>query len=121
MRSWKLRTIAILSALNFTQCASEVESLSCDVASDVAREISYSRDVFPIVGKSCAIPTCHVAAFPKGDFTKYEDLKSKVENGMLTFKLGNGQMPPEFSKLPLPSPCEIKIITAWINQGAKNN
>ena len=121
MKLRNLKIFVIATILFCSQCTSEVVTIPCAISPEHPGEVSYTRDVFPIVMKSCAIPTCHVATFPKGDFTKYSDFKLKADNGMLSFKLSNGQMPPEFSKLPLPSPCEMNTITTWISQGAKNN
>ena len=102
------------------QCTNDVSNYPCAVSVD-RQNISYSLDVFPVVSKSCAIPGCHIAAFPKGDFTKYNDLKERAGNGKLYFRLSSGQMPPADSKSPGLTICEVNIITRWINQGAKNN
>jgi hypothetical protein len=86
-----------------------------------SHEIIYSKEVSPIIAHSCAVPNCHVANFPKGDFTNFNDLKNVAANGKLYFRLSSGQMPPANSKIPSLSACEIGTITAWINQGVKNN
>jgi hypothetical protein len=119
MKSGFLKIFTLALMILCMQCLSEVASYPCEVAP--THEISYSEDVSPIIANSCAIPGCHVGNFPKGDFTNYNDLKRVVDNGKITFKLANGQMPPESSKLPLLSICQVNVITTWINEGAKNN
>jgi hypothetical protein len=119
MKNSLLKFSGLVPLIFCSQCLSEVASYPCEVVT--LHEISYSKDVSPIISNSCALPTCHVGNFPKGDFTNYDAIKRVAENGNLIFKLANGQMPPEFSKLPLLPICQVNVITKWINEGAKNN
>jgi hypothetical protein len=82
----------------------------------------YSTQVYPIIGHSCAIPGCHVTGFEKGDFNRFEEVKSKAENGTLEFMIVTDQMP--HGNTPGPkylTDCEIEIIKNWIKNGAKFN
>jgi hypothetical protein len=114
-----LKVFALVPLIVCVQCLNEVAPYPCEVL--VTHEVSYSLEISPIISNSCAIPTCHVGSFPKGDFTNYDDLKRVADNGKLKFKLSNGQMPPEYSKLPLLSICDVNLIEKWINEGAKDN
>jgi hypothetical protein len=102
------------------QCTNEVVTIPCAVLA-TPHAISYSQEVLPIVKRSCAVPNCHIGGFPKGDFTSYDDLKAKADEGKLYFRLSSGQMPPADSEFPSLSLCDRNIITQWINEGAKNN
>jgi len=115
--------VCTLAALLFlsVQCTSEVAP---DICSDIPQKvqgISYSLDVYPIIANSCALPDCHVGAFPNGNFTTYDNLKARVDNGELYLRLTSGQMPPAYSQVPALTICDVRTITTWINEGAKNN
>lgn len=90
----------------------------CDVT-----DITYSKDVRPIVNIFCGIGGCHNAAtvetFP---LVTYEQLKAEVDNGLLLKSINHSPgavaMPKNTSKL---ADCYIRKITAWVNAGALNN
>ena len=103
------------------QCTTEVAPNICNDVPQKVQDISYSLDVSPIIAKSCALPDCHVGNFPNGDFTFYDDLKIRADNGALYFRLTSGQMPPSFSNVPALTICDVNTIVLWINEGAKNN
>ncbi len=91
---------------------------NCDTA-----DISYSRDINPIIAISCAISGCHhagtVETFP---LASYHDVKAEAETGLLLKSInhepGVAAMPKSASKL---TDCDIGRITAWINAGGPDN
>jgi hypothetical protein len=120
MRAFSLILSLLALLLLSTYCTNDVAPNICGNEAQQILNVSYSRDISPIISKSCALPTCHVGNFPNGDFTFYNDLKSRADNGELYFRLNNGQMPPANSKVHLSS-CDVNTIIQWINEGAKNN
>jgi hypothetical protein len=85
-------------------------------------EPTYSSQVYPIISRSCAIPGCHVSGFEKGDFTRFEEVKNKVDNGIFEFMIDTDQMP--HGNTPGPkylTVCEIVIIKNWIKNGAERD
>lgn len=92
-------------------------------------EISYSRDVQPILESRCA--SCHFGEFTSADLhlDTYESLMAGSQDGpvivpgnarksLLVQKLSSGEMPKRGPKL---TPVQIQTITDWINAGAQNN
>ena len=94
-----------------------------------AREVSYARDVRPILESRCA--SCHMGEFVSEglDMNTYDSLMKGSENGpvivpgnardsLLVEKITEGKMPKRGPKL---TPAQIQIITDWIDAGAPNN
>lgn len=97
-----------------------------------AQEISFIKDVAPILKENCF--ACHGAKNPKGklDMTRYESLRhggtkddpiatGKPDESYLIDVLkatDKTRMPPKESGDPLPKE-KIKVLEAWIKQGAK--
>lgn len=96
-----------------------VSFLSCSndkFETDPCSQVSYLETIHPIVESKCAISGCHVAGFQPGDFTKYEVLKQKAEDGkiqLMVFSLGI--MPP-LHKL---TEEEKSQLQCWIQSGAQ--
>ncbi len=90
----------------------------CDI-----RNISYERNIRPLISMSCNMSGCHNAGtaetFP---LVTYEQLRSEAINGLLLKSInhepGVVAMPKAISKL---SDCNIAKITAWIAAGTPNN
>lgn len=94
-----------------------------------ATEVSYARDVYPILESRCA--TCHMGEFVSEglDMNTYESLVEGSQNGpvivpgdagdsLLVEMVSEGKMPKRGQKL---TPAQIQTITDWINAGAPNN
>ncbi|HEU5289025.1 MAG TPA: hypothetical protein VFU05_00185 [Cyclobacteriaceae bacterium] len=120
MRMISLLLILYAILLLSTYCTNDVAPNLCGTETAELLDVSYSHDISPIIATSCALPNCHVANFPNGDFTFYNDLKARADNGELYFRLSNGQMPPANSNVQL-TVCDVNTIVQWINEGAKNN
>ena len=94
-----------------------------------ASEVSYARDVRPILESRCA--SCHMGEFVSAglDMNTYDSLMQGSDNGpvidpgdakhsLLIEKVTEGKMPKRGPKL---TPAQIQIITNWIDAGAPNN
>ena len=92
-------------------------------------DISYSRDVQPILESRCA--SCHFGEFTSAELhmDTYESLMAGSENGpvivpgnakksLLVQKISSGEMPKRGPKL---TPAQVQIIRDWINSGAEDN
>ena len=92
-------------------------------------EISYARDVQPILESRCA--GCHFGEFTSAELhmDSYQSLMAGSENGpvivpgsarksLLVQKISLGEMPKRGPKL---TPTQIQLITDWINAGAEQN
>ena len=115
----KKTLVLILFGLSLYSCYNDNEEelygpVSCDVSA-----VSYTNDVLPIINASCATSGCHVSGGTgPGDFSNYNDLKGKVDNGSFENRvLVQKNMPPS---TPL-SDCELAILQAWLDNGAPND
>ena len=117
----KSSTIILTASLLLTQCLNNKEEIG-DCPALSLPQTSYSANVYPIIGKTCAIPQCHTGDFEYGNFTEFEELKKRVDNGKLRFMIESHQMPHGFTNGPrYLTTCEIETIKKWINEGAPNN
>lgn len=88
----------------------------------INRSISFREDISPILVTTCAIESCHVNGFRRGDFTSYYDVKKRAENGSFEYKITSGEMPRSNTSGPKTlTACQIELIKKWIKQGAMNN
>ena len=85
--------------------------------------VRYSTQIIDILQQNCY--SCHSAtnyAATGVNLDGYDNLSVWVSNGFLVAAVTQtgsvAPMPEAFPKLP---PCEINLIVAWVNQGAKNN
>lgn len=82
-------------------------------------DVTFNEDIEPIVRGQCAITGCHIAGGTgNGIFESYAGVKAKVDNGSLLQRtVVDGDMPPSG---PL-SDCQMKLLEAWVAQGAPEN
>ena len=86
--------------------------------------VTFIKDVQPIMNQSCAFSGCHQGSVPAAgiNLSNYAGVKIVVDNGGLLGSInhnaGFSPMPKGGVKL---STCEISKINAWINKGALNN
>jgi hypothetical protein len=81
-------------------------------------EVSFSKDIQPLVQAECATSGCHVQGGNGIIFENYQNVKDKVDKGSLKNRVVVlKDMPPNSSL----SSCQIAHVEAWINAGAPNN
>ena len=88
--------------------------------------VKYSNEIKPILSRSCAVPSCHVATGYK-DLSSYDSLKKDIQKlgdslFLARIRIGSGNMPlpPYNTSNPL-SQCDYKRIELWIKEGMVNN
>ena len=87
--------------------------LNCDTVN-----VTFTPVASEIIYQSCATTKCHVAGTGRDLLTNYYEIKSTIDNGLFVQRTFYSQdMPPQG---PL-SPCNIKKLNAWINNGALND
>ena len=87
--------------------------INCDTVN-----VTFTSVASEIIYQSCATTNCHVAGTGRVLLTNYEEIKSTIDNGLFVQRAMYAQdMPPQG---PL-SPCNIKKLNAWIENGALNN
>ena len=85
-------------------------------------EISYEREVRPILANNCLV--CHSAAANLGNITlqSHEDIIPYIQNGSLLGSIRHDSgfipMPENTSRI---DNCSISQIESWIEAGAPNN
>jgi hypothetical protein len=95
--------------------------LNCDLDS-----ITFAGTIRPILESHCSDPlfgSCHEAGSEVGDYSSYDGVKGKVDNGgILSRVVLNRDMPPVYSEGPKGLPyCDMRKIQEWIKAGAPNN
>lgn len=109
------------SPSSLDDASSNEEKIDCNISS----EISYAKDVVPILQNNCY--ECHNDEdyAKKADGHKlfgYESFKKEVDEGMVKGSIlhsaGFIGMPYRRKKLDT---CDISLILNWVEQGAKNN
>jgi hypothetical protein len=121
-----LLTLALSGAVFYLAgCAKENEEhLSGGTGGCDTLDVSYSLQIVPILQNNCY--TCHGAGSNSGsggiNLSTYTALKVYADNGYL---VGNVSHAPGYIGMPYGLPklpdCEVNTITAWVNQGSKNN
>lgn len=79
--------------------------------------VSYSKDIVPILDRSCNFSGCHGAGTSGRDWTKYSDVKSKAFD--IKTRTSNRSMP--IGSGPFLSTQEIQQIACWVDDGANEN
>jgi len=125
MRILIILMVSICFPVLFTACESEnKEELfpkdlkdTVDVCPTV--NMSFSMDINPIIVANCAFSGCHGENSIDGDFTTYQGIKNKIDNGdLIRNEVVTRKKMPKNATLP---DCEIDKIESWLNAGAPNN
>jgi len=104
----------------------EPQSTSAEIQTD---EVSYSKDIFPVIEKSCV--SCHGGEkTSKGlDLKTYLSTMAGSQNGQMVMpgnsagskliqSIQSGKMPKRGEKLTTE---QVDLLIKWIDNGAKNN
>ena len=127
MKNIKILSAAILTLLVGLASCSEDETMQpnpnpmANACEGV--EVSYASDIVPIINVACALSGCHVEGFENGNFTTYQGVKSRADNGSLASQVVFSQnMPPNDSPGPTSlSSAQIQAFQCWIADGAPDN
>lgn len=112
-----MKKIALLFLLVSTFCSCENKN-AWPIPADECAAISYAQHVQPIITAHCAVAGCHVTGFPPGDFTTYEGVHAKIENGFFQSKVLEQKIMPPSDSL---SDHELETLQCWVEHGALNN
>ncbi len=83
------------------------------------KEVTYSKNIEPIINNNCATSGCHVpGGNGQGLLVTYDQVRAIALNGKLKNRVIDRMDMP--SSQPLPAR-EMDMILTWINQGAPNN
>ncbi|MCB0642404.1 MAG: hypothetical protein KDC44_12225 [Phaeodactylibacter sp.] len=106
-----LGIFTILSACTFDQLEPIDASPECLEANP-----TYESDIKPIVDNTCAYSGCHVSGFGFGDFSSYEGMLSRLENGAIEQQtIFTDEMPPKNAIGPNELTTEEKeLLQCWI-------
>ncbi len=115
----KYLTLLMVFSLFLVSCTNYKEDLLTDPALCVTDNVSFSKDIVPILNNSCNTTGCHTAGgFAPGYLTNHAEVIAMLDGGKLINRVAETMdMPPSG---PL-SDCQIDKIKAWVDQGAKNN
>lgn len=81
--------------------------------------VTFSQSILPIMEAKCNTAGCHVpGGSGPGDFTGYNGVKSKADNGSLVNRTITLKDMPPGAPLTI---CEMNKIRKWVEAGAPNN
>ncbi|MEO1436708.1 MAG: hypothetical protein AAFV80_14305 [Bacteroidota bacterium] len=114
------------SACNTDKLPAPTEPSACD-----SLEVSYNLNIKPIIDASCAYAGCHVAGFPPGDWSSYDNMLPVLENGelerrvvTLRFDPANGMPPDIFVASPTLADLsdeDFELVRCWLEKGFPEN
>ena len=84
---------------------------------DPSTIVSFAAEIKPLLDANCNTSGCHTNGFAAGDFTTYQGVLSKFDNGSLKERVDARTMPPAFEL----QDDEIQKIVCWVEAGAPNN
>jgi hypothetical protein len=112
--------------LYLSGCGKENAEQSGGGAGCDTTNVSYSRQILPIVEQNCYV--CHQGPGASSgiDFSKYSALHGWAQSGFLVGDVTHAGDPGDpFTPMPYGLPmlpeCEVNIIVAWVHQGSPNN
>jgi uncharacterized membrane protein len=114
--------LAIMLAFFIISCGKQSEITANNCNANTNREISFSKEIIPLVSKNCL--QCHDTKNHSDGlvFEKYEQIVLSAKSGEFYDSVIsiNGYAPkmPKGGKL---TDCETNLIKFWIQQGFKNN
>ena len=104
-------SICLLSGCN--QDDDPLVNVDCSIINS-----SYSINIKPIIDANCVSSGCHSTNSTNGDFTIYNGLKAKADNGSLSGRVVQQKTMPPTQPLSLDN---LKKMKCWIDSGALNN
>jgi hypothetical protein len=120
-KNWRMN-IRIVSAvalvLLLTGCYYDKEAVLYPTATDCSSlNVSFSRDIQPLIQSRCAVSGCHDASSGNkgGPFTTYTQIQFKASN--IKVQVVSGNMPQGGTL----TAAQIKLISCWVDGGAVNN
>lgn len=106
------------------------DALTDKVDSTKLLDVKYGEDIKPIMTMYCVGvdgQKCHVSGsteFAPGDFTVYQELKDRVDNGLIEAKVfsNSANMPPANSTGPTElTATDLAVFKKWVADGALEN
>jgi hypothetical protein len=120
-KNWRMN-IRIVSAVALvvllTGCYYDKEAVLYPTATDCSSlNVSFSRDIQPLIQSRCAVSGCHDASSGNkgGPFTTYTQIQFKASN--IKVQVVSGNMPQGGTL----TAAQIKLISCWVDGGAVNN
>jgi hypothetical protein len=81
-------------------------------------QVTYTKDIAPLISANCSTPNCHSNNFYFGDFTTYSGLRIKVDNGTFYYRVFTTRNMPLNGSL---SHTQLQKIQCWLDAGTPNN
>lgn len=120
-----LMVIALVQMVSCEKAETPYPPFNCSSLSDtthiryVADTVFDPKSIQVLVTQYCSYQSgCHEEGSINGDFTTYQGIKAKADNGSLYIRVVvNRDMPPLYSFTYLDS-CQVKEFYLWIKEGA---
>lgn len=83
-------------------------------------DATWTTGVAPIIASHCAIAGCHESGATMGDYTTYQGVKAKVDNGTFELRVFQLQVMPPASQPDLTEE-EYAQLKCWFESGSPQN
>lgn len=115
----KTLSVFLIIAASLSACRFDKEDELYGKDECETSDVSFSKDIFPILQTRCSTPGCHVQGGGSAVlFENYTQVKAKADDGKLKQRVVvQKDMPPG---QPLTA-CQLKFIEKWLDIGAPNN
>jgi len=111
--------ILIIVSLFQTACTSDKLP---EPMPEVCDGLTYDNGIKTIVDTYCAYSGCHVSGFIDGDFSTYEGMRSRLENGRIERRvIIDRDMPEPGSNPDELTPEDFDDFKCWIDNGFPEN
>lgn len=112
-------SLTVLLIVGLSSCYNDKEDLIYGNDDCTPTNVSFAKDIQPIINTSCNTSGCHVqGGSGNGIFDSYDPIKAKVDNGSMRQRvIVQKDMPPSTAL----SNCQLQYFESWLNAGAPNN
>ena len=115
-----MRSTSILSYLLLITLPACKKEQATPVTPEPQKCATYSGDIAAIISSRCALSGCHVEGSAFGNFTEYNELKVRVDNGRIAQFVFELKIMPPASAEKL-TDAEKDKLKCWLDDGAPEN
>ena len=105
----------VLGAFVIASCGDDDTTTSFDCT-----DVTFSNVLEPLIASRCALPACHDAGSPNGDYTTYATLLPNLDNGRVRVRVLDEMTMPPTGAIAL-TQTELDQFECWLDDGHPEN